>query len=816
MSKEVAQLHDLFYRVMSEYGAVYEEVTRNQDYTHPFGRIIRQDIPRLINAIPRLNKGIYIAKGRHGAGNWSAIPYICIFDKRLTTSAQRGAYIVYLFNKDTREMFLSFVIGAIGAAKGTDFTEANPGFLSIARTKGKKTNRKLQAVCAEIRKSIGTSKFLADGALKSGSPVYDSSCVCYKKYTLTDLPYDEELVDDLLDMIDLYQKYYDVFRGGDEAMSSILSHWPSGARDTTEFPKVSIDVDVSMRDHLKAFIQMDGVGWTDYEEMNSASGSAMTGSRLRTYRKMYEKFGLIFQRGDKMHLSRLGHQMASLESDLNEKKETVLDSLRKTAVDILSRYQLRNPADNDPLPETCDVLPSVAVWRAMICLDNKLHPEEVNRVLMHVMQMSELEEAIEKIKTARVSCKGNYDAGVDLNGILGVPVHTEQVQARIAPWFSFLGWGGLIIEQNVDAEGFRNLAPVAIPLIKDILKDPPSYYEARDEEDWLNYYIGDAMEFQGETSDESGQQAIDGLLEKRPPARSPRGEQPWPINQILFGAPGTGKTYSTAEHAIAIVEKRPVSAGSCTVDERKALMDRYHDFVDRKFITFTTFHQSYGYEDFIQGMRPDTENGSISFVKSDGAFKRAADRALEDPENNYVIIIDEINRANISKVFGELITLIEEDKRWGELNQLSVTLPMGETFVVPNNLYIIGTMNSADKSISLIDTALRRRFSFIEMPPREDLVSDLGLRRVMQTLNSYLKKEFRNTDLLIGHAYFMNKNAEHLPDIMNSSIIPLLYEYFYDDEAKVKKALECLKDTNYELDPEPLGRVHIKKKDSDD
>lgn len=816
MPEEIARLHDLFHKVLSEYGAVYENVTRNQDYTNPFGRIIRQDIPNLINAIPGLDKTVYVAKGRHGAGNWSAIPYICVFDKRITMSAQRGAYIVYLFNKNTQEMFLSFVIGAIETAKGADFAETNPGFFSIARTKGQKTNEMLRAACAEIRKSIDTSKFLADGALSSGSSVYDSACVCYKKYTITDLPYDEELMDDLLDMVDLYKKYYDVYQGGDEAVSGILNHWPSGARDTTEFPKVAIDIDVSMRDHLKAFMQMDGVGWTNYEEMNSASSSAMTGSRLRTYRKMYEKFGLIFQKEDKLHLSRLGYQMARLESDLDKKKETVLDNLRKTAVDILSRYQLRNPADNDPLPETCDVLPAIVIWRAMTCLDNKLHPEEVNRVLMHVMQMSELDEAIETIKTARESCESSYNTVADLDSLLGVPVHTEQVQARIAPWFSFLGWGGLIIEQNVDANGFRNLTPAAIPLIENILKDPPSYYEARDEEDWLSYYIGDAMELPEGVSDESSQHVDEESPVKRFAFHPPRGNQPWPINQILFGAPGTGKTYSTAEHAVAIVEKRPVSVGQCTTDERKALMDRYHELVDHRLITFTTFHQSYGYEDFIQGIRPDTQNGSISFIKADGAFKRAADRALEDPENNYVIIIDEINRANISKVFGELITLIEEDKRWGELNQLSVTLPMGETFVVPNNLYIIGTMNSADKSISLIDTALRRRFSFVEMPPREDFVSDPVLCQVMRSLNDYLKKEFRNTDLLIGHAYFMNKSADRLPDIMNNSVIPLLYEYFYDDEAKVKKALEYLKDTDCELDPKPLGRVRVKKKDSDD
>lgn len=599
--------------------------------------------------------------------------------------------------------------------------------------------------------------------------------------------------------------------------AQINDHWPSGIRDTTEFPKVSLQFDASLRPHLEAFCKMDGIGWTDYAAQNDASGLDTSDSRLRTYRKMYEKFGLIYRKGDVLRLSRLGHQIATIESDLNTQKEVVLNQLRVTAIDILSRYQLKNPVEEDNLPTDCDVLPSIVIWEAMLSLDSKLHYEEMNRVLLRVMRMADLDAAIKRIRISRAQL-GNY-SGVSsdiLDNILGLPVHNEQVSARIAPWFSFAGWGGLIIEQNVDSDGFRNLVPTSIPLVEKILENPPTYYEAADEEDWLNYYIGKAIEQPEEMSDETGQHTGEESSVKNIDFRPPRGNQPWAINQILFGAPGTGKTYSTAEYAVAIVEKRPIFIGQCTAAERKTLMDRYRDLVERGFITFATFHQSYGYEEFIQGIRPNPQNGNISFVKADGVFKEVAGKAFKDPENNYVIVIDEINRANISKVFGELITLIEEDKRWGELNQLSVTLPMGETFVVPNNLYIIGTMNSADKSISLIDTALRRRFSFVEMPPREDFVSDPVLRQVMQSLNSYLKKEFRNTDLLIGHAYFMNKAADRLPDIMNNSVIPLLYEYFYDDEAKVKKALECLKGTDCELDPKSLGRVRVKKKDLND
>lgn len=294
--------------------------------------------------------------------------------------------------------------------------------------------------------------------------------------------------------------------------------------------------------------------------------------------------------------------------------------------------------------------------------------------------------------------------------------------------------------------------------------------------------------------------------------RSPRTEHIHSLNQIIYGAPGTGKTYSSIEYAVAIIEKRAVNTAQLTQEERRDLMDKYENFVKNGQITFTTFHQSYGYEEFIQGIRPDSSSGTVNFKKADGLFKKIADKALPDIENNYVIIIDEINRGNISKIFGELITLIEEDKRCGEINQLSATLPLGDTFTIPNNLYIIGTMNSADKSISLIDTALRRRFTFIEMAPNEDIIDNTILQNTLRELNAYLRKELRSTDLLLGHSFFIGKNAENLGDIMNNNIIPLLYEYFYDDEAKVKKALACINATDFEIDGEYCGRIRIKKK----
>lgn len=296
---------------------------------------------------------------------------------------------------------------------------------------------------------------------------------------------------------------------------------------------------------------------------------------------------------------------------------------------------------------------------------------------------------------------------------------------------------------------------------------------------------------------------------------SPRTNKVNPLNTIVYGAPGTGKTYFTAYYAVSIIENTKPDAGKLWhAEERKELMAKYNSYLSSDQLEFTTFHQNYGYEDFIEGLHPEVgANKDLVFAKRDGIFKKIVQRAIKDPSHEYVLIVDEINRGNISKIFGELITLIEPDKRFGEIDQLVATLPSGDKFTVPNNLYIVGTMNTADKSISLIDAALRRRFSFVEMPPRSSFVDDAMLKKIMGSINGFLLNEDTgNKDLLIGQSYFMHKTADDLPEILNENIIPLLYEYLDDSEPDVQKALECLKETDVEIDEQHYGRIAVKKK----
>lgn len=375
------------------------------------------------------------------------------------------------------------------------------------------------------------------------------------------------------------------------------------------------------------------------------------------------------------------------------------------------------------------------------------------------------------------------------------------------------------------------------------------------------------------------------------------------LNQILFGPPGTGKTYHTIETAVRAAEPE------FFWQTREELKSEYDRLVTEKRIRFVTFHQSYGYEEFVEGLSVQSVEGEVVYYERDGIFKQIVDDAmkhqisknsassdvfdscwlqfLEQLENdedgvkintkrtfftvtaidngtirfekdkgtsvhslnvktlkaifdgervingglnpyysalinylrsiteklpdtkierqNFVLVIDEINRGNISKIFGELITLLEPSKRHGSDEALALALPYsGETFKVPDNLYIIGTMNTADRSLSTMDTALRRRFDFVEMMPKPELlqskvVSGIDLTELLKTMNQRIEVLY-DREHALGHAFLMPVKElvdagdqdgafTELVRVFQNKIIPLLQEYFFDDWAKIRLVL---------------------------
>ena len=399
-----------------------------------------------------------------------------------------------------------------------------------------------------------------------------------------------------------------------------------------------------------------------------------------------------------------------------------------------------------------------------------------------------------------------------------------------------------------------------------------------------------------------------------------------PLNQILFGAPGTGKTYHTKKMAVEIINGKKERT-------REEINKEYEELIEAGQIVFTTFHQSLSYEDFIEGIKPETIDGNVTYEVKDGIFKQLCSRAIEQkpknsdieiydfdkgwndliaeveqnllsdsmlllpiltqdkgvyvteitdngnlkikPKNsrldidyivsynrakklqgvfpdlsvvknidkefrsviggsnssaywavlnyinnkikennkeidfeetkNHVLIIDEINRGNVSAIFGELITLLEEDKRKGNKEHTEVKLPYsGKKFSVPNNVYIIGTMNTADRSVEALDTALRRRFSFVEMQPNPEILSKVGnvdLKELLKTINQRIEVLI-DKDHQIGHSYFIGiQNIDDLRRTFKDKIIPLLEEYFYGDFGKIGLVLggEFIKSVENEI-----------------
>jgi 5-methylcytosine-specific restriction protein B len=249
-----------------------------------------------------------------------------------------------------------------------------------------------------------------------------------------------------------------------------------------------------------------------------------------------------------------------------------------------------------------------------------------------------------------------------------------------------------------------------------------------------------------------------------------------------------------------IVKNKSYIGHLAELDDPNERISEYRAF---PLIEMVTFHPSYSYQDFVEGISPETHpDGGITYKVKDGIFKNICNRALQNPQYNYVLLVDEINRGNISSIFGELFTLLEADKRKGMVSELSINLPYSkdkqgnpQKLIVPSNLYIVSTMNTVDKSIALIDVALRRRFDFLELLPDYDVLksvdADDGIKldQVLKAMNDRITV-LKNEHYQIGHSYFLpddfnggdNKmEIQEIRNVFTDKIIPLLQEYFYDD-----------------------------------
>lgn len=274
---------------------------------------------------------------------------------------------------------------------------------------------------------------------------------------------------------------------------------------------------------------------------------------------------------------------------------------------------------------------------------------------------------------------------------------------------------------------------------------------------------------------------------------------------ILYGPPGTGKTYWAEQTACELVARQIYGKPFAQLQtaERQQVFGTTESYVQ-----LSAFHPAYGYEEFLEGYRPQLMNEQMVFARQDGIFKRLCGLAHQDPDHRYYLIIDEINRGDIPRIFGELLTVLEKDKR-----DKPIILPLsGERFTVPHNLFVLGTMNTADRSIALLDTALRRRFGFIELLPDASQLGTVAIRDIplgawLLELNKRILDNIGHDarNLQVGHAYFLEQGQvvtdfAKLARIIREDIIPLLEEYCYEDYETLKTILgSALVDTKNQV-----------------
>jgi hypothetical protein len=414
-----------------------------------------------------------------------------------------------------------------------------------------------------------------------------------------------------------------------------MTTWPSGSRDTTEFPDLEINIEGELRAHLDGFTKLDGVELTDYATQSKDSGLEISESRLRTYRKMYEQLGLLYPKNGKIALSRLGAQFKNLKISIVEKRDELLDSMARTAIDILSRYQFKNPVD-DPhsaLPADFDVFPYVAIWITMMGLEGKLHTQELNRVLLRVERMSDLLAATQKIKAARTALP-DYGLASEhaLVQNLGEEVITDQPSARMASWFSNAGWGGLIIARNTDAEGFRNLTPQGITYLPPVLASPPPFYNAIDPNDWFAHYIGSQT------------------VSPTPARTFPHSYIALPKPFILLaGISGTGKTRFIREQAEA---SSTGEANYCLIPVRPD----WHEPSDLLGYLSRVGSPRYIVTDLLRFVVAAWKNAMSTASINEIVNKRPCDMTT------FWLCLDEMNLAPIEQYFADYLSVLESRK----------------------------------------------------------------------------------------------------------------------------------------------------------
>lgn len=498
-----------------------------------------------------------------------------------------------------------------------------------------------------------------------------------------------------------------------------MEYWPSGIRDTAKWPVIDITITRDFREHLETFLLLNGVGWRNYDDQRTAAETEIADSRLRTYRKMYERLGLIHKENDEIRLTSFAQDLVRIENRLKSDRDKLIQNLRERAARILSRYQFVNPSDNfneDEIDQECDIRPVSAIWTAMMQLNGKLHQEELNRCLLRTTRMSEIPEAVEKIRSAREACGGDYSQAI-LNDVLGEQVNSNQPSARMAAWFSLAGWGGLIIEQRVDNEGYRNFAAGAESLVKRALEELGEFKKFDSEEEWFSYFLGNEItastSFQPITSETiqhlSSELDLVSLRYKKEDSGRLVASLLSKNFLILTGLSGSGKTKLAQAFAAWI----------CEDEKDSELVPVGADWTSRENVL--------GYVDTI--------NKSYHKAAALELILRAKANCEDGGQQTrpFFLILDEMNLSHVERYFADFLSAIESEKAIPMHNNEDEDKPGSEIWCgvpqrlqLPKNLFVIGTVN-VDETTYMFSPKVLDRANTIEFrvdPKDFDLFMD--------------------------------------------------------------------------------------------
>lgn len=772
-------LFEFVNRFLNEYSTVKNEIFAS----HAFGNFIRQTVPENVYKTNLVDKDKYLITGSVGQGNWAMVPWLCVFNKSITTTATEGVYVVYLLSKDGNSLYLTFNQGCTDLKKN----HGKKGAIKLMRENAKKIAAQIDSRGFRTDEDIN----LGDGLTELGE-MYQKGTIFYKEYKKGDVPEESVLRDDLEKMMEIYEEYTE--------------------KENTLFN--------SRRAWLLTWNPANW-NWENYDELCISTKKGATHAEPWTCSSKQPAVG------DDVFLMKTGDQPRGIIAHGRVAK-TAYDAPHYnpekaasgvTAVHIDVEFDWIQNFKTEPMLAQDDL--------------KELFPDQTWSPMGSGIEIKDCLPELKELWAELIGMGGEYVVMAreefDKNLILYGPPGTGKTYNTAIY--------AVAICDDISLEEVREMPYEEVLERYNVLKNDEkrvaftTFHQSYGYEEFIE---GIKPVVDGESADVS--YTIEAGVFKKfcEKAKVVQGDDieytgtVWAIKnrggdkevapdfeETLY-ADGVVKIENINDHKSQCGLFNDIASGDWVVLGRNYLINAIGVVVDDmpEEIEDGIFRYQRRVEWKAIGLSIDCRSinrgkgiSNFSIVKS---WMKIQDlqKLIDDGTKNeqpYVFIIDEINRGNISKIFGELITLIENTKREGMPEAASAILPYsGEAFSVASNVYILGTMNTADRSIALMDTALRRRFQFVEMMPDADVLRAIGADKVkaggveldvaamLEAINERISFLY-DREHTIGHAFFTglagDPSVEKLASTFAKSVIPLLQEYFYEDYQKIQLVL---------------------------